>query len=70
MQTTELLKEINRLPKSKRLTLVEEIIESIVKEEQNLELEQASKALYDDYKNDKELTAFVSLDLDSFYESK
>jgi hypothetical protein len=33
-------------------------------------LELAVEALYDDYVNDKELTAFTSLDFDNFYETK
>ncbi|TAG91274.1 MAG: hypothetical protein EAZ20_03405 [Bacteroidetes bacterium] len=34
------------------------------------QLEFAANALYSDYKNDKELTAFTSLDFEHFYEAK
>jgi hypothetical protein len=31
---------------------------------------QAAESLYQDYKNDKELTAFTDIDLDNFYETR
>lgn len=34
------------------------------------QLELAANELYSDYVNDKELTAFTSLDFDNFYETK
>jgi len=30
----------------------------------------AAEKIYDDYSNDKELTAFINIDFDDFYESK
>lgn len=34
------------------------------------ELKKAAETLYDDYKSDKELTAFTNLDFEDFYEAK
>lgn len=70
MQTTELIKEIQRLPISKRFQIVEETIKSIKKDEVKNQMEFAANALYDDYVNDQELTAFQSLDFEDFYETK
>ncbi|HRN34356.1 MAG TPA: hypothetical protein PLC76_07725 [Saprospiraceae bacterium] len=70
MQTIDLIREIQRLPISKRLYVVEETIKSIKKEEMQHQMELAANDLYNDYVNDKELTAFTSLDLENFYEAK
>lgn len=70
MQTIDLINEIQRLPLSKRFYVVEETIKSIKKEEMKHQLEFASNELYNDYVSDKDLTAFTSLDLDTFYETK
>jgi len=70
MQTIDLIQEIIRLPISKRFYVVEETIKSIKKEEMGHQMELAANELYDDYVNDKELTAFTSLDFENFYETK
>lgn len=62
MQTIDLIKEIQRLPLSKRFYVVEETIKSIKKEEMQHQMELAVHALYNDYVNDQELTAFTSID--------
>ena len=70
MQTIDLIKEIQRLPLTKRFYVVEETIKSIKKEEMGHQMELAANELYDDYVNDKELTTFTSLDFENFYETK
>lgn len=70
MQTIDLIREIQRLPLTKRFYVVEETIKSIKKEEINHQMEMAANELYSDYVNDKDLTAFTSLDFDTFYETK
>lgn len=70
MNTIDLMQEIQRLPLTKRFYVVEETIKSIKKEEMNHQMELAANELYSDYVNDKELTAFTSLDFDNFYETK
>jgi len=69
MQTTDIMQDIIRLPKSQRMMLVEYIIRSIRHEEQP-SLEKAAELLYDDYLNDKELTVFTQLDCEDFYETR
>jgi len=70
MQTIDLISEIQRLPIFKRFYIIEETIKSIKNEEMSNQLELAANELFSDYVNDKELTAFTSLDFDNFYETK
>ncbi|MEX2593935.1 MAG: hypothetical protein WD426_14260 [Anditalea sp.] len=70
MGTTEIIKEIKRLPVDKRLRIVEQTLKSIREAESKNQLEKAVGALYTDYSNDNELTAFTSLDFENFYEAR
>jgi hypothetical protein len=69
MSTTELLKEIAKLPIDERLLLVEETIKS-VRESSDEKIKQAVEIMTDEYKNNKDLTALTSLDFEDFYEAK
>ena len=64
-----LLKEIKRLPAKERQMLAEETLKSIRRRTNN-KLEKAVKKLQKDYRTNKELTAFTSLDSDNFYETR
>jgi hypothetical protein len=70
MGTSEIITEINKLPVSQRLTLIELTIKNIREEEKKQRLSAAAEKLYDDYANDLELTAFTILDHEDFYEAK
>ncbi len=70
MQTIDIIHEIQRLPLTKRFYVVEETIKSIKKEEMNHQMELAANELFEDYTNNKELTAFTALDIEHFYEAK
>jgi hypothetical protein len=70
MGTSEIITEINKLPVSQRLTLIELTIKNIREEEKKQRRTAAVEKLYDDYVNDPELTAFTSLDFEDFYEAK
>jgi hypothetical protein len=61
MHTTDLIKEIEQLPLSKKFLIVEETLKSIKKEELKNQIEFAVNELYEDYVNDKELTSFTVL---------
>ncbi len=69
MSTKEIIREIKRLPVKERLMVIEEAVHTIREESSNM-VEEAVTLLYNDYKTDKELTAFTSIDLDNFYEAK
>ena len=69
MTMTAIIREINKLPLSERLLLVEKTPKSI-KEQKEHSLDESVHALYSDYKTDKELTIFTKLDAESFYEAR
>jgi hypothetical protein len=56
MKTKELIKEIQKLP--------------VRKQEEEGRMKMAADELYEDYRTDKELTAFTDLDLENFYETR
>ena len=70
MKTNELIKEIKRLPLSKRIYVIEQAIHSIREQEEKKQMNRAVDLLFDDYKSDKNLTAFTTLDFEDFYETK
>jgi hypothetical protein len=70
MQTLNIIKEIEKLPLNDKIQVVENTMKSIRKEANKVRsLKEAAKALLPDYKKDKELLAFTSLDSDDFYET-
>lgn len=70
MKTNELIKEIQRLPISKRIYVVEKTIHSIRTQEDKNVMKKAAEVLFSEYKTDSELTAFTNLDFVDFYETK
>jgi ribosomal protein L22 len=70
MRTSEIIREIQRLPIQKRFIVLEETIHSIRRNEEAIQMENAVEALYSDYKADKELTAFANIDFEGFYEAR
>ena len=66
MTTTAIIKEISKLPLTDKLLLVERTLKAIRHEREHA-MEHAVDSLYNDYKSDKELRAFTSLDAASFY---
>ena len=70
MQSVEIVNQIESLPISERIEIVEKIICSIRIENQKSALRKAADLLYDDYKSDKELTIFTCLDCEEFYEPR
>jgi len=53
------------IPQNKKVTVTIDDEKDI-----KLELEKAADLLYNDYKNNKELTAFTCLDCENFYEPR
>lgn len=70
MRTSEIIREIQRLPVQKRIYVIEKTIHSIRKQEDANLLKKAADSLLVDYKSDKELTAFTNIDFEDFYEAK
>ena len=70
MRTTELIKEIEKLPVQKRIFVIEKTLQLIRKNEESSQMKKAAEILYDDYTTDSELTVFSDLDYADFYEAK
>jgi len=70
MNTKEIIQEIQKLPVSKRIYVIERSMHLIRKQEEENQLKRAADELYKDYLTDKELTSFTNLDLESFYETR
>ncbi len=70
METRELLNKINQLSFNQKIEIVEKILHSIKQYENKIQMQEAAEALYTEYANNKELTAFSAIDLDDFYEAR
>lgn len=70
MRANDIIKEIQNLPISERIYVVEKTIHSIRKQEDKNVMKKAAETLYVDYKTDNELTSFTNLDFADFYEAK
>jgi len=70
MSTKELIAEIERLPVTKRIQLLEETLRGLRKEQTRLAMSKAAKALEAVYRKGGELTALTAIDLDTFYEAR
>jgi hypothetical protein len=70
MKTTEIIKEIQRLPIPKRIYVIEKAIRSLRKQEDKNQLKKAADQLYEFYQSDEELTALTDIDFEDFYETR
>ena len=70
MRTSELIKEIEKLPVQKRIFVIERTLQSIRRNEENSQMKKAAELLYHVYTTDSELTAFSDLDYAEFYETR
>ena len=70
MSSQEIIREINKLPLQERLRIIEKTIEVIRNSELDQQLSVAAEEMASEYKSNKELTAFTSLDLEDFYEAR
>jgi len=69
VETTDIIREISRLPVSQRLLIVENIVRSLRLEKEQ-PLEKAPSKIYSDYLTHKDLTVFTQLDCEQFYETR
>lgn len=69
MTPTNIIRELERLPLTDKLFVIERILKTI-RTEREKSLKAAVDNLYDDYKSDKELTIFTQLDEEPFYETR
>jgi len=70
METNEIIDEIKKLSIKERLQIIEKTARTIQNDDEQEQMKMAADRLYDDYKNDAELTSFTDLDLEDFYETR
>jgi len=70
MGTQQLIREIEKLPITRRKVIIERALKSIRDREIKNQMEKAAEILRKDYETDKELTTFTSLDIEDFYEPR
>jgi hypothetical protein len=70
MGTKEILTAIKKLPVSDRMLIVEKTLKNIREAAIKKNMEEAADALLEDYKSNKDLTVFTSIDFESFYEAR
>ena len=69
MTPSNIIRELERLPLTDKLFVIERTLKSI-RTEKEKGLRVAVDNLYEDYKSDGELTAFTELDNEPFYETR
>jgi len=69
MSVETIVRELEQLPLSDKLLVLEKTIKSI-RLDREKKLKSAADALYEDYQTDTELTAFTVLDKEPFYETR
>ena len=69
MSTKEILLGLKRLPFHERLTVIEKALKTL-HESTDSQMQNAANTLLSDYKKDKNLTAFIALDFEKFYEAR
>ena len=70
METKDIISEITKLPVKDRLYIIEKTVKTIQLDDEKEQMRKAANQLYNDYKDDADLTAFTELDLEDFYEAR
>ena len=70
MNAAEIIQEIEKLPMQERILVIERAIRALRQEEESRQMSRAARELREDYKSDKDLTAFTDLDMENFYEPR
>jgi hypothetical protein len=69
MTIANIIRELDRLPLTDKLLVIERALKSI-RIEKEKSLKTAVDNLYDDYATNRELTVFTKLDKEPFYETR
>lgn len=70
MSTSEILDKISQLSPAEKLFITERTFKDLFRFNAVRQMTAATEALKNDYKTNQELTAFTSIDLENFYETK
>ncbi len=69
MTAANIIRELEVLSLTEKLFVIERTLK-FIRTEKEKGLKAAADSLYDDYKSDKDLTAFTQLDSEPFYEAR
>ncbi len=70
MRAAKIIDQIQHLPIEQRIYVVEKTMSLLRRQEEYNSMKIAADELFSDYKKDKELTSFTTLDFENFYEAK
>jgi hypothetical protein len=70
MSTSEILDKISQLSPAEKLFIIEKTFKDLLHTNATQQMNIAAEALGNEYRSNQELTAFTSIDLDDFYETK
>ena len=70
MSTSEILEKISKLSPAEKLFIIEKTFKDILRHNAVQQMTVAAETMENEYKTNKELTAFTSIDLEDFYEAK
>jgi hypothetical protein len=70
MSTSDILKEMQSLPLSERLFIIETALKNLLRFHYEQQLTIAAEAPENEYKSNPDLTAFTTLDWEDFYEAR
>jgi hypothetical protein len=70
MSITEILNEINLLPPKEKICLIQQALKSLQDTTAKNELTLAADAMKEEYRTNKDLTAFSDIDFENFYEAR
>jgi hypothetical protein len=70
MKAEQLILEIEKLQMSDKLKIIEQTAHSVRIDSERKKMASAAKLLASDYSSDQELTAFLALDGEEFYETR
>jgi hypothetical protein len=70
MGTTEILKEIKKLPVQKQMLIIERTLKALREQELHNKMRVAASNLREHYVTDHELSEFTVLDSETFYETR
>ncbi len=67
METSVLVKEINKLPLNERISVIEQVLDTLKSPGvPPVSLAEAARLMENEYRTNRELTAFTALDTDGF----
>ena len=70
MSTSEIMDKISKLTPAEKLFIIEKTFKELLLSNVVQQMHVASDSLENEYRTNKELTAFTSIDLEEFYETK